>query len=655
VFIGDNYKFISLSDGTATNRVSIYSNSPTTISFNVKVEGGNQFNGNYAIDTTISHKYVLKYKENDFALWIDGTEVVTDNNGISFAVDTLNEFSFDDGNGGSKLFGKTKALAVWKEALSDQELAELTYPTPTDPTFTLDFDTIAEQFTFARGSEATYVDAQGLIQSTNEIGEEKVTNGDFEDGSTDWTLGSSWSVSNGLAYTDGSAQNFISQNIGLVTGKTYNLSFDISNRVGTDGCIVIFGGSTFSGNAFANGTQTFQATANGGIELRIYGFNGNTYNLDNVSVKEYITATNTPRLDYSTGAEAFLLEPQSTNLVTDSQNYNSTYWSGQRGTLSDGGVGLFYLSPTSNVIKYEATQSQYNQMYCRLPSAVTIGNTYTQQGYVKCDNAPYIHFQIHALSGSTSVVWDNVNNVVVSSDPSIDSYNITSLSDGWVKAEITFTAAVSSIYASLKTYFSTSSTQNWAGVTVGTIAYQTFVQVEELPFASSYIPSNGSQTTRNQETCINATPEINSEEGVLYFEGGTLAEDTGLGTISKEISISDGTQNNRVSILLDTRYNRVGFFFVNNGVTISNYYTIGDNIKNINKYALAYKNGKLLGYFNGVEVVSDLTITTPFANNLSNIGFIEGRIRNYFFGNTKDLQYYPKALSDAELINLTTI
>ena len=73
----------------------------------------------------------------------------------------------------------TKALAVWKEALSDQELADLTYPTPTDPTFALDFDTIATDFTFARGSEATYVDAQGLIQSTNEIGEELVTNGDF--------------------------------------------------------------------------------------------------------------------------------------------------------------------------------------------------------------------------------------------------------------------------------------------------------------------------------------------------------------------------------------------------------------------------------------------------------------------------------------------
>ena len=38
--------------------------------------------------------------------------------------------------------------------------------------------------------------------------------------------------------------------------------------------------------------------------------------IDNVSVKEVTTATNTPRIDYSTGEKAFLLEPQSTNLIT---------------------------------------------------------------------------------------------------------------------------------------------------------------------------------------------------------------------------------------------------------------------------------------------------------------------------------------------------
>ena len=44
--------------------------------------------------------------------------------------------------------------------------------------------------------------------------------------------------------------------------------------------------------------------------------------IDNVSVKEYTTETNTPRLDYSTGAEAFLLEPQSTNVIP----YSSAIW-----------------------------------------------------------------------------------------------------------------------------------------------------------------------------------------------------------------------------------------------------------------------------------------------------------------------------------------
>ena len=36
------------------------------------------------------------------------------------------ELSFDGGNNANNFFGKTKALAVWKEALSDSELQSLT-------------------------------------------------------------------------------------------------------------------------------------------------------------------------------------------------------------------------------------------------------------------------------------------------------------------------------------------------------------------------------------------------------------------------------------------------------------------------------------------------------------------------------------------------
>ena len=103
---------------------------------------------------------------------------------------TLNELAFDEGDGDGIFYGKTKALAVYKEALTDANLRCLTYPNPVATTFDLDFDTIAEQFTFTRGSEATFVNEQGLIESTNQIGPELVTNGDFAT-DTDWT--NNWS------------------------------------------------------------------------------------------------------------------------------------------------------------------------------------------------------------------------------------------------------------------------------------------------------------------------------------------------------------------------------------------------------------------------------------------------------------------------------
>ena len=127
VFSDDNeYKFISLNSGSSTNRVALYSNSPTSISVNVRNTSGNQFNANFSIDSTINHKIALKYKENDFALWIDGQERLTDSSGTTFRTSTLSELSFDDGSGGSDFYGTCKQLIVFKEALTGYELAELT-------------------------------------------------------------------------------------------------------------------------------------------------------------------------------------------------------------------------------------------------------------------------------------------------------------------------------------------------------------------------------------------------------------------------------------------------------------------------------------------------------------------------------------------------
>ena len=42
----------------------------------------------------------MKYKENDFSVWINGFEVLTDTSGITFPNGTLTELAFDGGDGG---------------------------------------------------------------------------------------------------------------------------------------------------------------------------------------------------------------------------------------------------------------------------------------------------------------------------------------------------------------------------------------------------------------------------------------------------------------------------------------------------------------------------------------------------------------------------
>jgi len=70
------------------------------------------------------NKIAIKYKQNDFAVWVNGTEVSIDLSGNTPI--GLKEVAFDDGNGGSPFYGKVKNLRVYNTALSDSELQALT-------------------------------------------------------------------------------------------------------------------------------------------------------------------------------------------------------------------------------------------------------------------------------------------------------------------------------------------------------------------------------------------------------------------------------------------------------------------------------------------------------------------------------------------------
>tara|TARA_R110000803_G_scaffold21725_5_gene54463 strand:- start:248 stop:1495 length:1248 start_codon:yes stop_codon:yes gene_type:complete len=115
-----------LSDGTSSNVVRVgYTNVSNRI-IAVIYNGSNQAVLTYTSpDITQNSKIAVKYKANDFALWVDGVERSTDISGTVFSANTLNSLDFNIG-GGSHFYSDTKDVRVYNTALTDSELAILT-------------------------------------------------------------------------------------------------------------------------------------------------------------------------------------------------------------------------------------------------------------------------------------------------------------------------------------------------------------------------------------------------------------------------------------------------------------------------------------------------------------------------------------------------
>jgi len=124
-----SYRYISISDGTNSNYIVIrYYNITSKISAFLVNSSSTQGSTSFVSgDITSFTKVAYKWKVNDFALWVDGVEVSTQSSGSVFSGETLNSLAFTEGDGvGNYFYGKNKALAVYKEALTDAELTALT-------------------------------------------------------------------------------------------------------------------------------------------------------------------------------------------------------------------------------------------------------------------------------------------------------------------------------------------------------------------------------------------------------------------------------------------------------------------------------------------------------------------------------------------------
>ena len=123
----NNNESISLSNGSTGDVIRFLLNNTVDnkIAFQVKTGGSTVFfRGVILSDITAFNKIAIKYKQDDYAIWINGVEEHTITSG---AVPTLNKLNFTSGsNVGSEFIGKVKCVAVFQEALTDAELTCLT-------------------------------------------------------------------------------------------------------------------------------------------------------------------------------------------------------------------------------------------------------------------------------------------------------------------------------------------------------------------------------------------------------------------------------------------------------------------------------------------------------------------------------------------------
>ena len=120
-----SYRYLGLTDGSAQNRVIIlYYDSANTIRAILSSGGTKYFDDTYTVtDITDFHKIAIKWKVNDFALWIDGVERAHDTSGS--APIGLNTLALDQA-GTNNWFGKVKQLQVYESALTDDQIRKLT-------------------------------------------------------------------------------------------------------------------------------------------------------------------------------------------------------------------------------------------------------------------------------------------------------------------------------------------------------------------------------------------------------------------------------------------------------------------------------------------------------------------------------------------------
>jgi archaellum component FlaG (FlaF/FlaG flagellin family) len=513
--------------------------------------------------------------------------------------------------------------------------------------------------TFTRASTATRVNAEGLIEG---VRTNLVTYSEQLD-NAEWTKGGVGTFTSAITtgfvgpFGDNDAQRyvatigsvsdraFVRQLATLTSGIIYSVSFWVKSNTGSSQDIYFM----FQGGAVQATTATtswqrisYSATTSTtvvfvGIEAKdltidilIYGFQLEVGDV----MTDYIPTTtaavsvgmlaDVPRIDYTGGGCAkLLLEPQRTNLVTYSSEFDNAAWTkgsgvsvtanttiAPTGTLTaDTLIGASGIDWTLSVLKRQ------------LPPVLS-STTYTLSIYVK---------SLGSTTFQTSIRNNNTGSQVTV------SHSINS--DTWTRVEQTYT---------------TTPTQTLVGVIFGGTDGDVAIwgaQLEAGSYVSSYIPTLASSVTRladaASKTGISSLIGVN--QGSIYVE--LDANGLNASVANYVFDLSDGTNfnANRISMYW-TSANDLNIFYAYGGTTGAVTYTF--NFLTTKKVAVRWTSTQIQAVINGVAQTA-VTYGNSSPTKL-NIGSRFNDIEHLSI-NTKQCLLFNTTLTAAQLAELTTL
>ena len=484
----------------------------------------------------------------------------------------------------------------------------------------------------------------------------------------DWTLGTDWSIGNNKATkVAGSTNNGIEQPNIFANGKKYKLNFTISDYGGTGGITAYIGqGSQVIASGLRDGDKEFIFTSTTNADkLLLNGFSTFSGSVSNVSVIEITDDTNLPRIDYSPYSGAgtcghWLFEPQSTNTATYSNdftqgtNFNSgnrtlgdSVLSANQGTAPDGKNTAQKLTDNNGGGTGAISLSSFG-------AGLTSGQDSTVSIFVKKDTVRYFTITFTNFDTTQQTGFDLDTGNILNSGSNTGPGVMTNYGNGWYRCSATFSTTTDLVGAII---FSITNNSGTNGGNLRDGSNSTLLwgyQAEESSFATSYIPTNESTVTRNQEAAFGSgnSSLINSTEGTLYAEIAALTQRPDFRT---DIALSDGTSAGNVVRIhyLSTVDNTIRVQVRSGGaITVSQSTTVTD-IRDFHKIALSYKVNEVKFYIDGVLINTDPNAAMPIG--LNQLSFSAGNdTSNEFFGKTKCVAVFKEALTDDELECLTS-